>query len=225
MFRAFAADLKNAQAAGAVYELAKSLNTRLSGLRSQVLRIARSAAQDPELSRDRMIQTAPLLGQEQTWSVIRGGTNRFTSFFLLNAFDLHWTADGSIAPLPAGEAVFVRVFIRTFVISAVVTLATLVLAFPLAHFIVNLAPAKAGITLVLVLLPFWTSILVRTAAWTVILQKYGLLNDFLLALGLTGERQELMYSRTGLIIAMTHIQLPSPSCRSTASCARFRPRN
>jgi putative spermidine/putrescine transport system permease protein len=58
------------------------------------------------------------------------------------------------------------------------------------------------------LLPFWTSILVRTAAWTVILRKYGLLNDLLLWLGLTGDRQELMYSRTGPIIAMTHIQLP-----------------
>jgi putative spermidine/putrescine transport system permease protein len=121
---------------------------------------------------------------------------------------LHWTAGGSIGPLPPGEAVFVRVFIRTFVISAVVTLATLILAFPLAYLIVDLPPAKAGIVLVLVLLPFWTSILVRTAAWTVILQKYGLLNDLLLWLGVTGERQELMYSRTGLIIAMTHIQLP-----------------
>lgn len=208
VFGAFAEDLKKAQAAGAVYELAKSLNARLSGLRSQVLRIARNAAKDPALSKDRMIQTAPLLGQEQTWSVIRSGTDRFTSFYLLNAFDLHWTADGSIAPLPPGEAVFVRVFIRTFVISAVVTLATLLLAFPLAHLIVNLPPARAGIVLVLVLLPFWTSILVRTAAWTVILQKYGLLNDLLLWLGVTGERQELMYSRTGLIIAMTHIQLP-----------------
>jgi putative spermidine/putrescine transport system permease protein len=207
-FRAFASDLKNAQAAGTVNELAKSLNARLSGVRSQVLRIARNAAQDPTLSKDRMIQTAPLLGQEQTWSVIRGGTNRLTSFYLLNAFDLHWTADGSIGPLPPGEAVFVRVFIRTFIISAAVTLATLLLAFPLAHLIANLPPARAGIVLVLVLLPFWTSILVRTAAWTVILQKYGLLNDLLLWLGLTGERQELMYSRTGLIIAMTHIQLP-----------------
>jgi putative spermidine/putrescine transport system permease protein len=208
VFRAFADDLKNAQATGTVYELAKSLNARLSGLRSQVLRVARNATQDPTLSKDRMIQTASLLGQERTWSVIRAGTNRFTSFYLLNAFDRHWTADGSIAALPPGEAVFVRVFIRTFVISAVVTLATLLLAFPLAHLIVNLPPAKSGIVLVLVLLPFWTSILVRTAAWTVILQKYGLLNDLLLWLGLTGERQELMYSRMGLIIAMTHIQLP-----------------
>ena len=206
-FHAFADDLKTAQAAGTVYEFAKSLNARLFGSRSQVLRIARST-QNQTLSKDQMVQIAPLLGQEGTWSVIRAGTNRFTSFYLLSAFDLRWTSDGAIGAVPPGEAVFVRVFIRTFLISATVTIATLLLGFPLAYFIVSMPPARAGVVLVLVLLPFWTSILVRTAAWTVILQKYGLLNDLLLWLGLTGERQELMYSRAGLIIAMTHIQLP-----------------
>ena len=60
----------------------------------------------------------------------------------------------------------------------------------------------------LVLLPFWTSILVRTAAWTVLLQKFGILNEMLLSLGIISDRVDLMYTRTGLIIAMTHIQLP-----------------
>jgi putative spermidine/putrescine transport system permease protein len=207
VFQAFANDLKAAQGAGTVYEFAKSLNARLPGSRSQVLRIARTA-QNQTFSKDQMMQIAPLLGQDGAWSVIRAGTNRFTSFYLLNAFDLRWTSEGAVGPVPPGEAVFVRVFIRTFLIAATVTIATLLIGFPLAYFIASLSPARAGIVLVLVLLPFWTSILVRTAAWTVILQKYGLLNDLLLWLGLTAERQELMYSRAGLIIAMTHIQLP-----------------
>jgi putative spermidine/putrescine transport system permease protein len=208
VFLAFAADLKEAQAQGSVQEFAKSLNTRLSGARSQVLRIARSAAQDQATSKEAMIKAAPLLGEPRFWAATREGANRFTSFFLLNAFDLHWTDQGTIAAVPADQAVFVRVFGRTFLIATVVTLSTLALAFPLAYLMTNLRPAIAGIVLVLVLLPFWTSILVRTAAWTVILQKYGLLNDLLLWLGLTSQRLELMYSRTGLIIAMTHIQLP-----------------
>jgi putative spermidine/putrescine transport system permease protein len=207
VFQAFAADLKAAQTAGAIYEFAKSLNARLSGARSQILRIARNA-QNQALSKEQIIQIAPFLGQQGSWSTIRGATNRFTSFYLLSAFDLRWTPEGAIGPVPPGEAVFVRVFIRTFLISATVTIATLLLGFPLAYFIVNLPPGRAAIVMVLVLLPFWTSILVRTAAWTVILQKYGLLNDLLLWLGIVGERQELMYSRAGLIIAMTHIQLP-----------------
>jgi len=208
VFLALAADLKQAQAAGAVYEFAKTLNTRLPGARSQVLRAARIATQDQATGKEAMIKAAPLLAEEQSWAAIRTGTNRFTSFYLLSAFDLRWTERGTIGAVPADQAVFLRVFGRTFLIATIVTLATLALAFPLAFVITSLRPAIAGIVLVLVLLPFWTSILVRTAAWTVILQKYGLLNDLLLWLGLTSDRLELMYSRTGLIIAMTHIQLP-----------------
>jgi putative spermidine/putrescine transport system permease protein len=208
VFLAFSADLKEAQAAGTVYEFAKSLNTRLPGARSQVLRTARNAAANQSIGKAAMIEAAPLLGEESSWAAIRAGTNRFTSFFLLSAFDLHWTDQGSIAAVPPAQAVFTRVMGRTFLIATIVTLATLALAFPLAYLITNLRPAIAALVLVLVLLPFWTSILVRTAAWTVILQKYGLLNDLMLWLGLTSERLELMYSRTGLIIAMTHIQLP-----------------
>jgi putative spermidine/putrescine transport system permease protein len=208
VFLALAADLKQAQAAGAVYEFAKALNTRLPGARSQVLRAARIATQDQAAGKEAMIKAAPLLGEEQGWAAIRTGTNRFTSFYLLSAFDLRWTERGTIGAVPADQAVFLRVFGRTFLIATIVTLATLALAFPLAFVITSLRPAIAGIVLVLVLLPFWTSILVRTAAWTVILQKFGLLNDLLLWLGLTSDRLELMYSRTGLIIAMTHIQLP-----------------
>lgn len=208
VFRAFAEDLKAAQAAGAIYEFAKTLNTRLPGARSQVLRVARLAGHDPAATREAMIKAAPLLGEEQGWTAIRSGTNRFTSFFLLSAFDLRWTDQGTIGAVPADQAVFTRVFGRTFLIATLVTLATLALAFPLAYVMTNVRPMLAGIVLVLVLLPFWTSILVRTAAWTVILQKYGLLNDLLLWLGVTSDRLELMYSRTGLVIAMTHIQLP-----------------
>ena len=207
VFLAFAADLKDAQAAGVVYEFAKSLNTRLSGARSQILRAARLAASDQAVTKDAMIKAAPLLGDAASWTAIRAGTNRFTSFFMLSAFDLRWTDQG-VGPVPADQAVFIRVFGRTFLIAGIVTLATLALAFPLAFVMTNVRPGIAAVILVLVLLPFWTSILVRTAAWTVILQKYGLLNDLLLWLGVASDRLELMYSRTGLIIAMTHIQLP-----------------
>jgi putative spermidine/putrescine transport system permease protein len=126
----------------------------------------------------------------------------------MNALDLRATAEGGIGFVPAGQPVFARVFERTFLLAAVVTLSTLALGFPLAYLISNLPQRYAMPLLVLVLLPFWTSILVRTAAWTVLLQKYGLLNKLLMWLGVTEARIDLMYSRLGLIIAMTHIQLP-----------------
>jgi putative spermidine/putrescine transport system permease protein len=206
-FRALAADLREDRSEDRLYELAKSLNTRLPGARSQVLRTARSLDDPSGISKAAMIKAVPFWGKPETWSAVKLGTHEFTSFHLLNALDLHWTSRG-IGFLPPDQAVFLRVFGRTFLVATVVTLATLALGFPLAFLISNLPQRYAAIFLILVLLPFWTSILVRTAAWTVLLQKYGLLNDFLLWLGIAHERLDLMYSRLGLVIAMTHIQLP-----------------
>lgn len=207
-FAALLADLKAGQANDTVYELAKRLNSRLPGARSQVLKTARRLEGGAMPSKAELIAAVPFWGKPETWAAIRGGMNGLTSYYLLSALDLRWNADGTLGFVPAGEAVFLRVFARTFMIAAIVTLATLALGFPLAFLISNLPPRPAAIVLVLVLLPFWTSILVRTAAWTVLLQKFGLVNELLLWLDVTGDRLELMYTRLGLIIAMTHIQLP-----------------
>ena len=155
-----------------------------------------------------VIKSVPFWTSPGTWSTIESGTHALTSFYLLSAVDLRWNADGSIERVPPEQAIFLRVFARTFLVAATVTLATLILGFPLAYLISSVPKTLGAILIVAVLLPFWTSILVRTAAWTVLLQKFGLVNDVLLWLGVTGTRLDLMYSRIGLIIAMTHIQLP-----------------
>jgi putative spermidine/putrescine transport system permease protein len=110
--------------------------------------------------------------------------------------------------VPPDQAIYRTIFARTFAIAAGVTLTTLVLGFPLAWLLANLSGPTAARLILLVLLPFWTSILVRTAAWTVLLQRSGILNQLLLGLHIIGHPIDLMYTRTGLIIAMTHIQLP-----------------
>lgn len=207
-FAALAADLKDSQAKNTAYELAKSLNARLPGARSQVLKTVRklgdSAAQPPL----EIMKSVPFWSAPTTWPAISNGTHSLTSFYLLSALDLRWNADGGIERVPPEQAIFVQVFLRTFFVAAAVTLATLILGFPLAYLIASVPKGLAAILIVAVLLPFWTSILVRTAAWTVLLQKFGLVNDMLLWLGIASDRLDLMYSRIGLIIAMTHIQLP-----------------
>ncbi len=207
-FAALATDLRGGQAQGRLYELAKSLNSRLPGTRSHVLRAGRALAGPTPATKAEMIKADPFWGERETWSAIRIGTHRLTSFYLLSALDLRWDADGSLGLAAPEQAIFLRVFERTFMVATIVTLATLALGFPLA-FLISSLPGRYGAALIIVaLLPFWTSILVRTAAWTVLLQKYGLINDLLIWLGLADDRLELMYSRIGLIIAMTHIQLP-----------------
>ncbi|RWO52663.1 ABC transporter permease [Mesorhizobium sp.] len=206
-FLALAADLRSNQAKGTAYELAKSLNARLPGARSQVLKMVRQleAAERPPLE---VMKAVPFWSAPGTWPVIESGTHSVTSFYLLSALDLRWNADGGIERVPPEQAIFLQVFMRTFFVAAAVTLATLILGFPLAYLIASVPKGLAAILIVAVLLPFWTSILVRTAAWTVLLQKFGLVNDLLLWLGVADDRLDLMYSRIGLIIAMTHIQLP-----------------
>ncbi|MGH7153114.1 MAG: ABC transporter permease, partial [Acetobacteraceae bacterium] len=206
-FRAFAQDIAHDHAEGTIFELAKALNFRLAGIRSRLLSTARKVGDGQAITRQKLIAIDPIWGDLATWHAIRNGLSPFTSFYLLNALDLRMTS-GGLAFVPPDQALYLRVFGRTFLVAIIVTLATLIGAFPLAWLAANLPPRLAAVLIILVLLPFWTSLLVRTAAWTVVLQKFGLLNDFLLLIGITHQRLDLMYSRLGLILTMADIQLP-----------------
>ncbi len=208
VFVALGEDLLAAKQDNSLYAIAKTLNSLLPAARSHVLRAGRHLQEGEPATRASMTEADPFWGEPDTWFAIRQGVHRFTSTYLLAAIDLRWLPDGGIGKLPEDEAIYRAVFLRTFLVATVVTVATLVLGFPLAWLLANLPNRLSARLIMLVLLPFWTSILVRTAAWTVLLQKYGLLNDLLLWLHVSSERFDLMYTRTGMIIAMTHIQLP-----------------
>ncbi len=208
VFAAFAEDLLAAKRNDSLYNLAKDLNNLVPAARSHVLRTARGLSPDKRMTRDELIALDPFWSDSETWSAIRNGVRPLTTSYLLAAIDLRWTAEGSIGPVPPDQAIYRRIFARTFGIAAAVTLITLVLAFPLAWLLANLSGPTAARLILLVLLPFWTSILVRTAAWTVLLQRSGILNELLLGLHIVDQPIDLMYTRAGLIIAMTHIQLP-----------------
>ena len=89
-----------------------------------------------------------------------------------------------------------------------VTALCLLLGYPLAYKLASLPVRISNVLLILVLLPFWTSLLVRTGAWVVLLQREGVINDLLIALGLVGQPLQLVYNRFGVYVAMTHILLP-----------------
>jgi ABC-type spermidine/putrescine transport system permease subunit I len=103
---------------------------------------------------------------------------------------------------------YVNTFIVTIKLSIVVTVLCVLLGYPLCYWLSRLAPATAGILLVFVLLPFWTSVLVRTYAWLVLLQRYGMINKALIWLGLIDKPLQLAHNLTGSIIGMIHIMLP-----------------
>jgi putative spermidine/putrescine transport system permease protein len=106
------------------------------------------------------------------------------------------------------ESIFISLLTRTLWISALVTLGTVVLGFPAAYATAIAPPTAARIMLLLVLLPLWTSLLVRTTAWVVLLQTDGVINDVIMWTGLSAHRLQLIFSRFGTVTAMVHIQLP-----------------
>lgn len=103
---------------------------------------------------------------------------------------------------------YLRVLRTTFVIALQVTGICLALGYPLAYFLASLQPRTGRLLMILVLIPFWTSILVRTYAWMVLLQRQGVVNRWLLELGLIDEPLRMMYNRIGVLVGMSHVLLP-----------------
>ena len=121
-------------------------------------------------------------------------------------YDNGWTLQVFIKVF--NDASFWRVMQITAVISLVTTLVCLVVAYPLALFMARLETATANLVMILVLVPFWTSILVRTYAWMVILGRRGMVNDALIALGLSDHPVQILNTRTAVYVAMVHVLLP-----------------
>lgn len=106
------------------------------------------------------------------------------------------------------QPLYVRTFLSTLQVSALVTLACVLLGFPVAYLLSQLPGWLASLGLMLVMIPFWTSVLVRTYAWLVLLQRHGVVNNALISVGLTSEPLQLVHNFTGTVIGMTHVLLP-----------------
>ena len=133
-----------------------------------------------------------------------------TPAFYANAIDMKYMPDGSFEDQEEQRQIYVSLFVRTLLVSGGVMIACIFLGFPVAYLIAHLPARKANLLIILVLLPFWTSLLVRTTAWIAMLQSEGVLNDMLVFLGVTSDdsRFSLIYNMTGTVVAMTHILLP-----------------
>ena len=143
-------------------------------------------------------------------SAMKRASNSYTSSFVLKALDLRIDETGSLAWQPEQVQIHLKLFLRTLEISLIVTLGTLLLGYPVAYLLGTLPARTSNLLLILVLLPFWTSILVRTTAWIAILQSQGALNDIFVFLGITSDEQRfsMIYNKLGTLIAMIHILLP-----------------
>jgi putative spermidine/putrescine transport system permease protein len=203
----FAEDLAMARSAGTLSAVANRLNYDVNGFRTLVLRTARQLGPGPH-SIESLAAIDPRWSDRATWSAVRNAAGPYTGFYLLAALDRRLDADGAVVRTSVDQAIFVDVFVRTFWISVVVTIASLVLAYPVAYLLATAPERVANLLMIVVLLPFWTAVLVRTTAWMVLLQREGLINGFLRGLGVTTEPLALIHNRTGVYIAMTYVLIP-----------------
>ncbi|WP_448955512.1 ABC transporter permease subunit [Labrys neptuniae] len=209
-FEALVDDIKTSTTPNALAEAGRRLNYEVTGFRGVLAKTTRKVkgAELPRPLADAFAGIDPHWADPAYWRAIKRNASPLTAYYLLAAVDMRIGDDGSLERAPPDERLFLPTLGRTVTISAAVTLICLILAYPIANAIVSVGGKFSAVMLACVLLPFWTSLLVRTSAWIVILQKEGLVNRTLQWLGVIDAPLELVFNRIGLYIAMVHILLP-----------------
>ena len=200
-------DLTSVDDDQALGDMVRRLNSARSGFRTLMGKTT-SALKDTANPPADLVSIDKRWEKPEFWLAIADALSPYTDRNLLAAVDLGRNAAGDIEHLPPDQSVNAVILMRTFWIAALVTFACACIGFPYAITAASLDGWKRDLMLGAVLLPLWTSLLVRTAAWFILLQEQGLINDLLRAIGLIDAPLTLIFNRTGVIIAMTHVLLP-----------------
>ena len=202
---AFRADIVANTSDMAMGDVTRRLNSSKSGFRSLMGKTISAVRENPDI---------PLADIDQRWNdpafwqAIKANASPYTDAFLLASVDMERDGSGAITRMDPGASANATILIRTLWTSAMVTFCCLVIGLPYAMIAATVQGWKRAVLLGAVLLPLWTSLLVRTAAWMIILQDNGIINQALMGLGITSEPLVLIYNRFGVVLAMTHVLLP-----------------
>lgn len=208
VFVAFLEDMTTSRENRTFGSMTRRLNFEENGARTILLSARRAV---PELSPPYAVslpEKVPEFGEPGIWRLIKMHSNPFTASYLLRALDLRVSSSGAIVSVDADQAIFLELFKRTFVISIWVTIFCVLLGYPTAYFISSLSDRAASYAMLFVLIPFWTSILVRTTAWFILLQREGPVNATLLGTGIVSEPINMIFTRFAVYVAMVHVLLP-----------------
>ena len=210
VYKALAADIEAANNNDYLGNLGKRLNSEISGYRSLLNNTADALPVDPTPTsyQQAFTELDARWGDAKYWQAIYRNSSPYTANYLLSSLDLKKDEAGNIVKVSDDQAIYQNVFARTFWMSLVITAVCLLLAYPLAYLLATLPERAANLLMICVLLPFWTSVLVRVAAWIVLLQNNGLVNSFLEHIGLIDSPLQLVFNRFGVYVAMVHIMLP-----------------
>jgi len=213
VYAAFAGDLQAAIAVKMHTRIGSRLNYEKPGISSLFRKSGRKVKKwdvpNDGPYKEKFIDLNDGFADVEVWRTIKTYSGAYTNGYFLNSIDMQKGADGAELR-PENERIYIKLFIRTLIMSLVITGSCILLGYPVAWILANLPSRTANLLMILVLLPFWTSLLVRTSAWKVMLQQQGVINDVLVWIGLVADdgRLALINNQTGTIIAMTHILLP-----------------
>ncbi|MBD8875892.1 ABC transporter permease [Roseibium polysiphoniae] len=210
VFAALAADLQVAVDLKTHTRLGSRLNYEKTGISSLFRKTGRRVKKMTEPPyKEQFLKADKKWGQVDTWQTLKQFSPRYTDGYFLSSLDAERTSEG-LQMKPEDEQIYLLLFGRTMMLSIAITVSCLLLGYPIAFLLAQLPLRTSNLLMILVLLPFWTSLLVRTSAWKVLLQQQGVINDFLVWIGLISDANRLVMinNQTGTIIAMTHILLP-----------------
>jgi putative spermidine/putrescine transport system permease protein len=219
VYAVLAEEISRAAKDRTIGKAATRLNYDKGGMRSLMTKTGRKVSRmqaGPFMEgkwKEAFLKISKKWGDRDVWVTFKDAGQRYTPGYFLKALDLRKNPEGSIVQEPENRQLYLltgfdSVWVRTFWISALVTILCVLLGYPVAYLLANLPLRYSNLLMILVLLPFWTSLLVRTTAWVVVLQTEGVFNDVLMFLNIIDERIQLIFNRFGVLVAMTHILLP-----------------
>ena len=192
-------------------KLATQLNYEKNGFKSILKKLQRKMKKFEEGNyKEQIMDVHKRWANVEYWRAIKRRAPAISYSKYLKGMDLIEDESGSITQVPEDRRVHRVLWLRTLEVAFFVTLFCFVMAYPIAHLLATLPMKYSNLLMICVLLPFWTSLLVRTASWMILLQQQGVVNDFFVWIGLVADdnRPEMMYNKTGTYVAMTQILLP-----------------
>ena len=190
--------------------LAEELNRRVSGFGSTIKKTSRKIKRKDlskiENYKKHLLGITKRWDNPNFWNAIKRSGNSFTFSYLLAAFDLKYDIDGNI--IQKESRIYFPILLKTIYMAFMITILTILLAYPTSYYLASIPKHKANLLMIFVLLPFWTSLLVRIVSWITLLQDNGVINETLMILNFIDKPLSLVFNEFATIITMTHILLP-----------------
>ena len=192
-------------------KLGQRLNKEKNGFNSILKKLKRKMKKFEEGNyKQQIISVHKRFADVEYWRAMKRTAPPYTAIKYLKAVDLYTDENGSIVQVEESRRIYKKLWVRTLEVALFVTIFTFLMGYPIAHLLATIPMKYSNLLMICVLLPFWTSLLVRTASWMILLQQQGVVNDFFVMIGLVADnnRPEMMYNKVGTYVAMSQILLP-----------------